>query len=191
MATTINMTGKNVNTNNESTKGVSQSFVTPWGTDPERYWERPDYAKAIAKTMMSQISAGLRNRFGAKWESVLASWGCVPMPGRVIGKVLRWREMPALALHVSGYQHEGWVVISLNEGSDTYELELTDEMMFAKEGSRREDVYCDELGERIDEMVETGTGSQADYEQQIEQDPANAEIIALLKHFPNLKHVYI
>lgn len=191
MAQKINMNSSAQSAQAESTNGsFSQSFVTPWGTDPERYWERPDYVKAIANTIMSQICSSLQMRFGAKWESVLKSWGCVPAEGRVVGKILRWRDMPALAIHVSGYRHEGWVVISLNEGADTYELELTDEQMFARDGSRLEDVYCDELGERIDVAVETGDDLAA-YEQQIEHDPANAEILALLKHFPNVRQVYV
>lgn len=185
------MTTINMNPQSESVNGLySQSFVTPWGDDPEKYWERPDYAKAIANTMMQQICAGLRERFGGKWQSVLASWGCVPLPGQVIGKVLRWREMPALALHVSGYRHEGWVVISLDEGLDYYELELADEQMFAKQGSRLQEVCCEELGVRIDEIVETGTDAEA-YDKQVEQDPANAEILALRKMFPNLQQVVV
>lgn len=177
--------------NMESNNGnYCQSFVTPWGTDPERYWERPDYVKAIANTIMSQIFAGLKAEFGDKWQSVLASWGCVPMPGAVIGKLLRWREMPAFALHVNGYQHKGWIVISLNEGADTYELELTNEQMYAKEGSRTEDVYCEELGSRIDAMVETGDDLAA-YDEQVGADPDNAEILELRKRFPNLQQVVV
>ena len=191
MAQAINMNSSAQSAHVESSNGnYSQSFVTPWGTDPERYWERPDYVKAIADTMMSQICSSLAERFGDRWQSVMSSWGCVDLGGKVCGKILRWRDMPALALHVSGYRHEGWVVISLNEGADTYELELTDEQMFARDGSRIESVYCDELGERIDAAVETGDDLTA-YDQQVEQDPANAEILALLKHFPNVRHIYV
>ena len=53
MAQTIEMNVKNVK--NESMNGaMSQSFVTAWGTDPERYWERPDYVKVIADKAMEQ-----------------------------------------------------------------------------------------------------------------------------------------
>ena len=175
----------------ESNNGAtSQSFVTPWGTDPERYWERPDYVKAIAETMMSQIFSSLAGEHGSRWQSVIASWGCVGMDGKIAGKLLRWREMPALALHVSGYRHTGWVVISLDEGTDTYELELTDEQMFAKSGSRLEEVYCDELGPRIDAMVETGDDMEA-YEQQVASDPDNQEVLSWRERFPNLRQVVV
>ena len=168
MAQTIEMNVNNVK--NESTNGakVSQSFVTAWGTDPERYWERPDYVKVIADKAMEQIQLSLIEDYGRKeWIGVLQSWGCVMPDKSVVGKILRWREMPALALHVHGYEHEGWVIVSLNEGADTYEVELADEQFYAKEGSRVEDVYCDQLGSLIDTMVERGTCSEEEYKAKI------------------------
>lgn len=175
--------------NNESNNGARQSFVTPFSNDPERYWERPDYTKVIADTAINQICGSLKAEHGPMWPSVLASWGCVSGTG-ITGKLLRWRDMPALALHVSGYKHTGWVIVSLNEGADVYELELADEQMFAIEGSRLEEVYFDELGPKIDAMVETG-GNEDEYNKQVEQDPANADIIALRKRFPNAKQVVV
>lgn len=191
MAQTINMNSSAQGARNESPNGTySQSFVTPWGTDPERYWERPDYVKAMADTMMQQIMSSLAAEHGMQWHAVMASWGCVGMDGKIAGKLLRWREMPALALHVNGYKHTGWVVISLNEGADVYELELTDEQMFAKKGSRLEEVYFDELGPRIDKMVETGEDMAA-YEQQVAADPDNAEVLSWRERFPNLRQVVV
>ena len=168
MAQTIEMNVNNVK--NESMNGAtSQSFVTPWGTDPEKYWERPDYVKVIADKAMEQIQLSLIEDYGRKeWIGVLQSWGCVMPDKSVVGKILRWREMPALALHVHGFEHEGWVIISLNEGADTYEVELTDEQFYAKDGSRVEDVYCDQLGTLIDTMVERGTCSEEEYHARIE-----------------------
>lgn len=174
--------------NVSNSEAVSQSFVTPFSQDPERWWESEAYAEEISKTMISQICASLAEQFGGNWQSVLASWGCVCGPGRLTGKVLRWRDMPALALHVNGYQHQGWVIISLDEGRDTYELELADEQFFAKPDSRRESVYFDELGERIDVMVETGDDEQA-YQEQVAADPENAEVLSWRERFPNLRQV--
>lgn len=186
------MTTIKMNPQSESGNGCSfsQSFVTPWGTDPEKYWERPEYVREIADTMMNQICSSLAMEHEDRWMSVLASWGCVRMDGKLTGKILRWREMPALALHVNGYRHQGWVIISLNEGADMYELELADEQMYAKDGSRRDEVYCDELGPSIDVMVETGDDLQA-YEQQVESDPDNQEVLSLRKRFPNLQQVVV
>ena len=164
--TTIKMNATGANNNNETNNGARQSFVTPFSNDPERYWERPDYTKVIADNAMQQICSSLAKEYGSQWPSVLASWGCVSGTG-ITGRLLRWRDMPAFGLHVNGYVHKGWVIISLNEGLDVYELELTDEQLFAVEGSRIEEVYFDELGPRIDAMVETG-GNLEEYNKQVE-----------------------
>lgn len=168
MAQTIEMNVNNVK--NESNNGtMSQSFVTPWSEDPKRYWERPSYVKTIADTAMKQIQLSLIEDYGLEsWLGVLQSWGSVMPDKSIVGKILRWREMPALALHVQGFEHTGWVIISLNEGADTYEVELTDEQFYAKEGSRVEEVYCDQLGTLIDIMVERGTCSEEEYHARIE-----------------------
>ena len=180
MAQTINMNSSAQSARNESTNGssCSQSFVTPWGTDPERYWERPDYARAIARTILDQICSSAIEHFGREiggsgmplWFGVIASWGVYNnATGEMRTRVLRWRDMPAVAIHVDGFEHTGWVIISLDEGSDTYELELADEQMFARNDSRVTDVYCTELAERIDTAVESGTGTEAEYHAKIEQ----------------------
>ena len=55
-------------------------------------------------------------------------------------------------LKVSGLVHKGWVYISLNEGKDLYEVRL----MKTKQKCVRtlEEVYCDQLGSTIDELIE-------------------------------------
>lgn len=159
---------KSVNSENQQ-QAVSQSFVSPWSQDEERYWERPAYVKAVADEALRQIQQSLIIDFGRDhWLGVLQSWGCVTPDKSVVGQILRWRDMPALALHVEGYEHKGWVIISLNEGADVYEVELADEQFFAKPGSRVDEVYCDQLGSLIDTMVERGTCSEEEYHKRIE-----------------------
>lgn len=119
--------------------------------------------KDIAAIALQQIKQG------AGFD-VMASWGVfVAHNGRytLCCTVLRWRQMPALALHVHGFLHRGWVIVSLNECTDTYEVELADEQFYAKEGSRVTDVYCDQLGVLIDTMVERGTCSDGEYKAKI------------------------
>lgn len=155
----------NINEQNVSDNGTcGQSFKTDFTNDPERYWEGRDYTKAAASEAWRQILQSLAMHYGAEAWGVMASWGVSKKA------YLRWRDMPALALHVQGFAHTGWIIISLNEGADVYEAELTDELFIAKEGSRREEVYCDELGAVIDEMVETGGLSKAEYDAKIKQE---------------------
>lgn len=63
-----------------------------------------------------------------------------------------YNEMPSLMLRVSSAIHKGWVVVSLNEGSDTYEVRLLN--VKKEEKAVYTDVYCDELGSFIDDKVE-------------------------------------
>ena len=64
--------------------------------------------------------------------------------------------MPTLGINVSGLQHKGWVYISLNEGMDLYEINLlTSNYRVLK---TIEEVYCDQLAQIVDELVERPAG---------------------------------
>ena len=54
-------------------------------------------------------------------------------------------------LLVSAASHQGWVLVSLDEGTDTYIVILLSENNDLKRIIR--DVYCDNVGEIIDENV--------------------------------------
>ena len=84
------------------------------------------------------------------------SWGVNKM------KILLFRDMPTLGINVSGLQHKGWVYISLNEGLDLYEITLlTSNYRVLK---TIEEVYCDQLAQIVDELVERSPGmTDADY----------------------------
>ena len=63
-----------------------------------------------------------------------------------------YKGMASLVLRVNGYLHRGLVIVSLNEGSDTYEVYcLDDKLSVVKE---QQEVYFDMLGSVIDAMVE-------------------------------------
>lgn len=84
------------------------------------------------------------------------SWGVNKM------KILLFRDMPTLGINVSGLQHKGWVYISLNEGLDLYEITLlTSNYRVLK---TIDEVYCDQLAQIVDELVERSPGmTDAEY----------------------------
>ena len=78
------------------------------------------------------------------------SWGVNKM------KILLFRNMPTLGLNVSGLLHKGWVYISLNEGMDLYEITLlTSNYRVIK---TIDEIYCDQLGTIVDQLVERAPG---------------------------------
>lgn len=78
------------------------------------------------------------------------SWG-------VSKKVFTYHnDMPSLMMRVSGVIHKGWVVISLNEATDSYEVRLLN--VSKDEKAKYEDIYCDQLGSFIDGLIERAPG---------------------------------
>lgn len=74
------------------------------------------------------------------------SWGVNKM------KILLFKGMPTLGIHVSGLLHKGWAYISLDEGLDLYEVNLlTEELEVVK---TFQEIYCDQLAQIVDEIVE-------------------------------------
>ena len=67
-----------------------------------------------------------------------------------------WNDMPSLMLRVSGAIHKGWVVVSLNEGADTYEVRLLN--VQKEEKAVYTDIYADEVGSFIDGKIERPVG---------------------------------
>ena len=77
-----------------------------------------------------------------------------------------YKNMPTLGLRVDGFLHKGWVYISLNEGSDTYEVRL---MKGNDEKKLITDVYCDNLGSVLDGLIEKAPGTSDEaYQTQVE-----------------------
>ena len=92
---------------------------------------------------------------------VQLSWGVSKKAGFL------YKDMPNLAMKVNGLLHKDWVYISLNEGSDTYEIRLMDGN---KEIKLVEDVYCDNLGIVLDNLIEKEIStSDEEYQKNVEQ----------------------
>ena len=89
------------------------------------------------------------------------SWGVSKKAGFL------YKDMPTLAMKVNGLLHKDWVYISLNEGRDTYEIRLMDGN---KEIKLVEDVYCDNLGIVLDNLIEKEIStSDEEYQKNVEQ----------------------
>lgn len=75
-----------------------------------------------------------------------------------------YKNMPALKFKVNGRLYKGYVIIALN-GSDYYEVYLQNDT-----GTTliSDEVYFDELGDLIDEHIESGT-DKAEYDQFCEE----------------------
>ena len=63
-----------------------------------------------------------------------------------------WNNKHALEIHVNGMLHKGPVVIAYEEGEDLYEVYLLDNNRVSTQSMKH--IYADELGSRIDEIVE-------------------------------------
>lgn len=90
--------------------------------------------------------------------NTILSWGI----DKFIATV--YKNMPALKFKVNGRLYKGYVIIALN-GSDYYEVYLQNDT-----GTTliSDEVYFDELGDLIDEHIESGT-DKAEYDQFCEE----------------------
>ena len=76
--------------------------------------------------------------------TIIMSWGIDPSKARVIDN--------GIELHVRGFLHTGFVQITLNEGTDLFEIKLlSEERELVK---FIEDVYLDCLVKTLDENIE-------------------------------------
>ena len=99
-----------------------------------------DFIMATARTAEQQILWSIN-----KWEYM--SWGVRQKAA------IEYEGMATLALRVSGAVHKGWVYVSLNEGMDCYEVRLLN-VARTKVKRTLEEVYCDNLGEVLDGLIE-------------------------------------
>ena len=108
----------------------------------------------MGKEYVMQLAETIRRRLVTLTPtSVLLSWGIRKLYATV------FKDMPSLIPHVNGRLFKGYVIICLN-GSDYYEVYLRN----------GRDVQClcdevcfDELGNLIDEHIESGT-DKAEYD---------------------------
>ena len=99
-----------------------------------------EFLMKIANEINRQIRCGVT-------VDVIMSWGISKRIATV------YQDRATLALRVSGVLHKGWVYISLDEGKDCYVVTLlsADKSKVIKV---RDEVYCEELGSAIDNLVE-------------------------------------
>lgn len=120
-----------------------------------------EYVKQVATTAWQQL-------FWSVTMPVVLSWG--------VSKkcCTTYNEMPTLMLKVSALVHKGWVYISLNEGKDVYEVRL---MNTKNECIKTiDEVYCDQLGETIDQLIEKPSSmTEEEYSQKAMAD-SNAKM---------------
>lgn len=92
--------------------------------------------------------------------SVLWSWGIHKVRPAALG------SQAGLAFDVNGFQYKGTVIIKLDEGADLYDICLVQD---GKLTIVRSEVYFDELGSIIDDIVERRQGmSDEEYGQMVE-----------------------
>lgn len=99
-----------------------------------------EFLMKIANEINRQIRCGVT-------VDVIMSWGVSKRIATV------YQDRATLALRVSGVLHKGWVYVSLDEGRDCYVVTLlsADKSKVIKV---RDEVYCEELGSVIDNLVE-------------------------------------
>ena len=112
-----------------------------------------DYLLTVANTAWQQILMGAG-------VNVAMSWGIETISAMERKGSDNETVRPCLALKVGGLIHTGWVIVALDELKDTYEI-----LLIKTDGTQGEwitDVYCDELGARIDALVERPLGMSDD-----------------------------
>lgn len=102
-----------------------------------------DVLLRIANEIMRQIRCGVT-------LDVVMSWGVSKRTATI------YEDMATLALRVRGVLHDGWVYVSLDEGRDVYIVTLLSADK-SKVVQVRDEVYCEELGSVIDNLVERKT----------------------------------
>lgn len=119
----------------------------------ERNLEEIKRCKAITDIILAQVKGSCSSMF------VFYSWG--------VSKLLYsfYNDMPTLQMKVSGAIHKGWVLVSLNEGKDLYEIRLLNNRKELKKEVI--DIYADQLGSIIDSLVERPEGCSDEYYQKL------------------------
>ena len=103
---------------------------------------------SVVKTIIAQL-------IGTTSSDIIGSWGVSKVYAAQIVKTHNDLEvtMAALVMQVDGFQFKGKVYVALDEGSDYYRI------YGEQDGISKEyysDVSFDELGDKLDTMIETG-----------------------------------
>lgn len=109
-------------------------------TDKTNSRMEQEFLVRIANEINRQIRCGVT-------MGVQMSWGVSKRIAMI------YENRATLALRVNGVLHKGWVYVSLDEGRDCYIITLLSSDK-KKVVSVRDEVYCEELGGVIDNIVE-------------------------------------
>ena len=99
-----------------------------------------EFLMRIANEINRQIRCGVT-------PSIQMSWGVSKRIATL------YENRATLALRVSGVLHKGWAYVSLDEGRDCYIITLLSSDK-KKVVSVCDEVYCEELGSVIDNLIE-------------------------------------
>ena len=106
---------------------------------------------------VNQIAKEIYRQLKATFNiNVLWNWGIAEL------RAMTYRNMASLGLRVNGYIHKGWVIISLNEGKDLYNIYLLDKLKNVTQTI--EDVYAEDL-HILDSLIETGEMDEQEYKE--------------------------
>lgn len=119
-----------------------------------------EHVLSVVRTILAQL-------IGTTSSDIIGSWGVSKFYAIQIVKTFDEVEvsMAALVMQVNGFQFKGTVYVALDEGSDYYRI------YGEKDGISKEyysDVSFDELGDKLDSMIETGNMTEEEYQQQID-----------------------
>lgn len=113
---------------------------------------------------VNNIVANIHNQLMATAPNDMRySWGAHSY------QAILYHDMATLCFRVSGSLHKGWVLICYNEGSDLYDIYCLSTKHHVKKVNTG--VYCDTLGQVIDNLVERPIGeSDEAYRQRVMRD---------------------
>ena len=108
-----------------------------------------EYCLSMANTIYQTFFFSLE-------KSQVLSWGGTDHTA------MWYKDKPSLRMKLNGMVHKGFVIVSYDEGTDTFEVFLLDGQM--NEIGHFPETYADELGTLIDEHIERPRGvTEAQY----------------------------
>lgn len=120
-----------------------------------------EHVMSVVKTIIAQL-------IGTTSSDIIGSWGVSKVYAAQIVRTHNELEitMAALVMQVDGFQFKGKVYVALDEGTDHYRI------YGEQDGVSKEyysDVSFDELGEKLDTMIERGKMTVEEYRQQVDK----------------------
>lgn len=100
----------------------------------------------LKQRALSMAQTIWKTLFMSRTAFEVLSWGITQKTATI------YEQMLALQLKVNGMVHKGYVIICYDEGNDSFTVYLLDKQRTVVK--KIEDIYCDELGKRIDEEIE-------------------------------------